>query len=121
MYSFNLFTLLYLFLETNQTYLKNSPWGIAMSKASKAGKVLADTLILQVQEHRPVTLIGFSLGARLIFDCLTELVERGAYGLVEEAYLFGVSFEISKPYKTNLNRIHNMQCTPPLLYQLFTL
>ncbi|TPX40141.1 hypothetical protein SeLEV6574_g06760 [Synchytrium endobioticum] len=77
-------------------YLMDNPWGIAMSKASKAGKVLADTLILQVQEHRPVTLVGFSLGARLIFDCLTELAERGAYGLVEEAFIFGAPLMATK-------------------------
>ncbi|TPX31605.1 hypothetical protein SmJEL517_g05100 [Synchytrium microbalum] len=71
------------------TYLLDNPWGMAMSKASKAGKVLADTLILQVQENRPVTLIGFSLGAHLIYSCLTELASRGVYGVVEDVYILG--------------------------------
>ncbi|KAJ3088414.1 hypothetical protein HK102_008808 [Quaeritorhiza haematococci] len=71
------------------TYLLDNPWGNGLSKAKRAGRVLADTLIAQVQENRPVTLIGFSLGARAIFHCLLELANRGAYGLVEEAYIFG--------------------------------
>lgn len=41
------------------------------------------------QENRPVTLIGYSLGARVIFHCLLELAARGAYGIVEDAYLLG--------------------------------
>ena len=51
--------------------------------------MLADTLRGQVQGNRPVTLVGFSLGARVIFACLEELASQGAYGLVEEVYLFG--------------------------------
>ncbi|KAJ3023945.1 hypothetical protein HKX48_009153 [Thoreauomyces humboldtii] len=71
------------------SYLVDNPWGIGLSKANKAGKVLADTLIQGKQENRPVTLIGYSLGARVIFHCLLELAARGAFGLVEEAYLLG--------------------------------
>lgn len=50
---------------------------------------MADMLIAQVQENRPVTLMGFSLGARLIYFCLLELAAKGAHGIVEEVYLFG--------------------------------
>jgi hypothetical protein len=71
------------------TYLVDNPWGNAMTKAEKAGRLLADTLIAQVQSNRPVTLVGFSLGARLIFYCLLELASRGAYGIVESVYMFG--------------------------------
>ncbi|KAI9106309.1 hypothetical protein DFS34DRAFT_574321, partial [Phlyctochytrium arcticum] len=71
------------------SYLVDNPWGIGLSKANKAGRVLADTLILGVQENRPVTLVGYSLGARVIFHCLLELASRGAYGIVEEVYLLG--------------------------------
>lgn len=62
---------------------------IGLDKAERAGKVLADTLISQVQEHRPVTLMGFSLGARVIYFCLIELYERGGFGLVDMVYIFG--------------------------------
>lgn len=71
------------------TYLIDNPWGNAQVKAEKVGRLLADTLIAQVQNNRPVTLVGFSLGARAIFYCLQELSERKAFGLVEEVYLCG--------------------------------
>lgn len=60
-----------------------------MSKAAKVGRLLADSLIKQVQSHRPVSLVGFSLGARVIYYCLLELESRGAYGIIEEIYMFG--------------------------------
>lgn len=39
--------------------------------------------------NRPVTLLGFSLGARVIFSCLKELASKGAHGLIQNVYLFG--------------------------------
>ena len=43
----------------------------------------------QVQGNRPVTLVGYSLGARVIYFCLEELASKGAFGIVEDVYLFG--------------------------------
>jgi hypothetical protein len=71
------------------TYLVDNPWGNAQTKAEKTGRVLADTLMSQVQNNRPVTLVGFSLGARVIFYCLLELAENKAFGIIEEVYLAG--------------------------------
>lgn len=50
---------------------------------------MADTLIGQVQGNRPVTLVGYSLGARVIYYCLEELASKGAFGIVEDVYLLG--------------------------------
>lgn len=75
--------------QSKTKYLMDNPWGIGLDKASRAGKVLAETLISQVQENRPVTLMGFSLGARLIYFCLLELHKRGKYGLIDDVWLFG--------------------------------
>ncbi|KAF2027740.1 DUF726-domain-containing protein [Setomelanomma holmii] len=55
----------------------------------KAGKVLAHALIDGVQGKRPVTLTGYSVGARVIFACLVELAEQHAFGLVESVVLMG--------------------------------
>ncbi|KAI8907984.1 hypothetical protein EDD86DRAFT_208654 [Gorgonomyces haynaldii] len=71
------------------TYLVDNPWGNALTKAEKAGRLLADTLIGQVQGNRPVTLVGFSLGSRLIYYCLLELAAKNAYGIVEDVVIFG--------------------------------
>ena len=70
-------------------YLVDNPWGMGLDRARKAGLLLADALCNDVQCGRPVTLVGFSLGARVIWYCLVELANRGKYGLVEDVYLFG--------------------------------
>ncbi|ODQ56366.1 DUF726-domain-containing protein [Saitoella complicata NRRL Y-17804] len=69
--------------------LLDNPWSIAYVRAQKAGQVLADALINRAQGERPVTLIGFSLGARVIHSCLLELARRKAFGVVENVYLLG--------------------------------
>ncbi|RMZ74351.1 DUF726 domain [Pyrenophora seminiperda CCB06] len=69
--------------------LLDNPFSVAKYRAEKAGEVLADALINKVQGERPVTLVGYSLGARLIFSCLDKLAERKAFGLVENVVLVG--------------------------------
>lgn len=48
----------------------------AKTKAHKAGLILAETLRNEVQGHRPVVLIGTSLGAATILTALTELAKE---------------------------------------------
>ena len=67
----------------------DNPFSIARARAEKAGEVLADALINKAQGERPVTLIGYSLGARLIYVCLMSLAKRRAFGLVESVVLIG--------------------------------
>ena len=69
--------------------LLDNPFTIAMERSDKAGKVLAHALIARVQGERPVTLVGFSLGARVIAACLQELAQQKAFGLVENAVMIG--------------------------------
>ncbi|KFY22719.1 hypothetical protein V493_06381 [Pseudogymnoascus sp. VKM F-4281 (FW-2241)] len=67
----------------------DNPFSVAKNRADKAGLVLADAIINKAQGERPVTLIGYSLGARMIYSCLMSLAERKAFGLVESAVLIG--------------------------------
>ncbi|KAI1376004.1 DUF726-domain-containing protein [Hypoxylon crocopeplum] len=67
----------------------DNPWSVANQRAQKAGEVLADALINKAQGERPVTLIGYSLGAKVIYVCLQQLAERRAFGLIENAILLG--------------------------------
>ena len=67
----------------------DNPFTLAKTRADKAGRVLAEALINRTQGERPVTLVGYSLGARVIWSCLTTLSERKAFGLVESAVLMG--------------------------------
>ena len=66
-----------------------NPFSIAKARADKAGRVLAEALMDRVQGERPVTLIGYSVGARVIWSCLMILVERKAFGFVESAVFIG--------------------------------
>ncbi|KAK9108950.1 hypothetical protein Sjap_017010 [Stephania japonica] len=74
----------------------DNKWAIALDRSDKAGKLLAEALLGGLQGNRPVTLIGFSLGARLIFKCLECLAENGddGVGLVERVVLLGAPLSI---------------------------
>eukprot|EP00256_Glycine_max_P053849 XP_014620579.1 uncharacterized membrane protein C6F6.13c isoform X2 [Glycine max] len=66
-----------------------------LERSNKAGKLLAEVLLKGLQGNRPVTLIGYSLGARVIFKCLQYLAktENGAE-LVEKVVLLGAPIPI---------------------------
>ncbi|KAJ5893756.1 hypothetical protein N7495_005447 [Penicillium taxi] len=74
---------------TKLAYLIDNPWTVSMARAHSAGLVMADSLRQRNLGNRPITLLGFSLGARVIFSCLTELANKGAHGLIQNVYLFG--------------------------------
>ncbi|KAI4090868.1 MAG: hypothetical protein LQ344_004515 [Seirophora lacunosa] len=67
----------------------DNPFTLGKTRADKAGEVLADALINHAQGQRSVTLVGYSLGARAIYSCLTSLAKRKAFDLVESAILIG--------------------------------
>ncbi|CAN4109857.1 unnamed protein product [Withania somnifera] len=73
----------------------DSKWSIAVDRSDKAGVLLAEVLKKGLQGHRPVTLVGFSLGARVIFKCLQVLAESESNsGLVERVVLLGAPIGI---------------------------
>ncbi|KAK3335566.1 hypothetical protein B0T19DRAFT_436408 [Cercophora scortea] len=74
---------------TKLSYLIDNPWAVSLDRATMAGKILADSLIDRNLGTRPVTLVGYSLGSRVIFSCLQELAKKGAYGLVQNVLVFG--------------------------------
>ncbi|KAI1504625.1 hypothetical protein F5X99DRAFT_371553 [Biscogniauxia marginata] len=78
------------------TYLIDNPWAVSQDRAWSAGLILADSLIDRNLGTRPITLVGYSLGARVIFSCLLELARKGAYGLVQNVYFFGAPVVIKK-------------------------
>jgi hypothetical protein len=76
---------------TKLGYLIDNPWSNALDRSRQAGAVLADILMNRHLGVRPVSLIGFSLGARVIFYALVELAKAKAFGVVQEVYLFGAT------------------------------
>ncbi|KAF9926320.1 hypothetical protein FBU30_004087 [Linnemannia zychae] len=76
--------------------LIDNPWAVAMDRARKSGYVLADILMERVQGNRPTTLIGYSTGAVVIWECLLELAKRKEHGLINSVVLLGA------PIKTDM-------------------
>uniref|UniRef100_A0A8C6CZ26 Transmembrane and coiled-coil domains 4 n=1 Tax=Moschus moschiferus TaxID=68415 RepID=A0A8C6CZ26_MOSMO len=68
----------------------DNPWGVCLHRSAEVGKHLAHILLSRQQGRRPVTLIGFSLGARVIYFCLQEMAqEKDCQGIVEDVVLLG--------------------------------
>ncbi|KAF8527388.1 hypothetical protein BU17DRAFT_39586 [Hysterangium stoloniferum] len=76
---------------TKLGYLIDNPWSNALDRARAAGAVLADVLLHRNLGVRPIMLIGFSLGARVIFYALLELAKQKAYGIVQDVFLLGTT------------------------------
>jgi hypothetical protein len=67
----------------------DNPFAVARARADKAGVVLARALIGRCAGDRPVSLVGWSLGARVVWACLQELARQNAFGITESAVLIG--------------------------------
>ena len=76
---------------TKLGYLIDNPWSNALDRSKAAGLVLADVILQRHAGVRPISLIGFSLGARSIFYALIELSRRKAFGLVQDVFIFGTT------------------------------
>uniref|UniRef100_A0A7S1CY39 DUF726 domain-containing protein n=1 Tax=Cyclophora tenuis TaxID=216820 RepID=A0A7S1CY39_CYCTE len=57
------------------TDLIDGSWTIAIERSDEAGRELAKSLLFSRAGHRPVTLVGYSMGARAIYSCLKELAK----------------------------------------------
>ncbi|XP_010085832.1 PREDICTED: transmembrane and coiled-coil domain-containing protein 4 [Pterocles gutturalis] len=72
----------------------DNPWGVCLHRSAEVGKHLAHILLSRRQGKRPVTLIGFSLGARVIYFCLQEMAqEKDSQGIIEDVILLGAPVE----------------------------
>ena len=72
----------------------SSPWSSALRRAKEAGIMLGRQLAkLYEIRSRPTTLLGFSLGARVVFFALVELSRLGVRGAVESVLLMGTPVE----------------------------
>eukprot|EP00997_Jenningsia_sp_PLL12_P006225 NODE_276_length_1982_cov_46.676668_g230_i0.p1 GENE.NODE_276_length_1982_cov_46.676668_g230_i0~~NODE_276_length_1982_cov_46.676668_g230_i0.p1 ORF type:complete len:646 (-),score=154.26 NODE_276_length_1982_cov_46.676668_g230_i0:44-1738(-) len=78
---------IYTVYATNQAIAHPVP--VALNRAAKSGRALADALLRDVHGRRPVTLVTFSLGANVAFECLLCLAEAGRRDIVEDVVLAG--------------------------------
>jgi hypothetical protein len=77
-------------------YLIDNPWSNALDRSRAAGLILADVIQQRHAGVRPISLIGFSLGARSIFYALVELARNKAFGLVQDVFIFGTTVTASQ-------------------------
>lgn len=71
--------------------LIDNAWSMGLAGAEKAGQALAEVLYERVHGLRPISLMGFSLGARVIFFALEALAQLGGKGIVANAVLLGAA------------------------------
>ena len=67
----------------------DNPWHMAADRAEKTGIELAASLAEHCLGRRPVSLLGFSLGGRVILHALEELNRRGVRNAVHHAVVMG--------------------------------
>ncbi|RLN02492.1 hypothetical protein BBJ28_00009247 [Nothophytophthora sp. Chile5] len=87
----------------------DNAWVITMNAADESGKLLAGALRQREQGLRPVTLVGYGMGARLIFSCLKELAKGEdpdqSCGIVENAVLLGSPVPMARDDWANARRM----------------
>ena len=75
------------------TSIIDNPWSVIMKRSKAVGIHLAAVLARKLHGERPVSLVGYGLGARVVFFCLLELATRypaEVYsGILENAVLCG--------------------------------
>lgn len=68
----------------------DNPFSMVMDQSEKAGILLArEVLGKAMHGARPVSLVGWSMGARVIYFCCLELWKMGALGVVDCVYFLG--------------------------------
>ncbi|KAM0424747.1 hypothetical protein ACHAPT_010057 [Fusarium lateritium] len=90
---------------TKLSYLIDNPWAVSLDRATSAGKILADSLLERNLGTRPITLVGFSIGARVVFSCLQELAKKGAVGIIQNVYMFGSPIVVKKDEYTRARTV----------------
>lgn len=75
------------------TNMIDGQWAVVSNRSDKAGVLLAEVLVQRLHGPRPVSLVGFSMGARVIFSCLSHLStnysKEETRGLIEQVVLLG--------------------------------
>uniref|UniRef100_A0A915PH89 JAB1/MPN/MOV34 metalloenzyme domain-containing protein n=1 Tax=Setaria digitata TaxID=48799 RepID=A0A915PH89_9BILA len=78
----------------------DNPWNVCV------GEQLAEVLLSRAHGNRPITLIGFSLGARVIFHCLMAMTKRSTcFGIVNDVVLLGAPVSASPIQWQQISRV----------------
>lgn len=86
--------------------LIDNPWHVAARRAERTGIELAERIRRRRDfGRRPLSLIGFSLGSRVIFGALEDLARTGELGIVYQAILMGGAFTADPPRWERVRRV----------------
>jgi hypothetical protein len=64
------------FTLVNASNMIDETWTLTIERAEEAGKELAKSLLGSQAGNKPVILMGYSMGARVIYSCLKELAKH---------------------------------------------
>ncbi|WKX92939.1 hypothetical protein Q1695_010734 [Nippostrongylus brasiliensis] len=74
----------------------DNPWNVCVARSAEVGEHLAELLLSRSHGKRPISLIGFSLGARVIYHCLLAMSKRSeSAGIIEDVILLGAPVSAS--------------------------
>ena len=83
----------------------DNPWFVAKNRADRAGELLGDWIADNRFGGLPVTLVGYSLGARVIIAAIARLAERNAFGKIYDVYFLGGAIAKNDPRLQYLRRV----------------
>lgn len=75
----------------------DNPWAVAKNRAEQAGQLLGDYIADGQFGGLPVTLIGYSLGAKVILAALERLHERKETGKIYDVYFLAGAVSRDEP------------------------
>ncbi|KAJ3846291.1 hypothetical protein EV368DRAFT_70042 [Lentinula lateritia] len=83
-------------------------WFCPLVQPPRPRLVLASVLRSRQLGVRPITLIGFSLGARVIFYALVRIAKVGGYGIVQDVFLLGATLSVSTSLREQTRSVVSM-------------
>ncbi|KAI6219281.1 hypothetical protein M3Y95_01122700 [Aphelenchoides besseyi] len=84
----------------------DNPWNVCVSRATEVGEQLAEVLLTRAHGRRPITLIGFSLGARVLYHCLLTMSKREHFqGIIQDVVLLGAPVSASTKEWQQISRV----------------
>ncbi|CAJ0919767.1 unnamed protein product, partial [Mesorhabditis belari] len=84
----------------------DNPWNVSIARSAEVGEQLAEVLLSRAQGSRPISLVGYSLGARVIFHCLMAMSKRtDSAGIVEDVVLLGAPVSASASQWSQISHV----------------
>jgi hypothetical protein len=83
----------------------DNPWWVAQDRAEKAGKLLGDYIAENQFGGLPISLIGYSLGTKVIINALDRLADLGIEGKIFDVYFLAGAVAKNDPLLRKLSKV----------------